>query len=152
MSYAKKNLMDGENIVYSSKLHWVIFLGPVLILIVAISFFNGSGDYGAFRGFLIFLAIIAGIGQFIKFMTTDFIITNKRVIAKMGLVRRKSIEVLLNKVEGIQVDQGILGRILGYGTITIGGTGGTKDPCKDIRSPLEFRKKVQEQIASVQDS
>jgi uncharacterized membrane protein YdbT with pleckstrin-like domain len=129
----------------------VIFLRPVLIFIVAL-FFKVGGDYAFIRGLLIFLAIIAGIGQIITFITSEFIITNKRVIAKIGLIRRKSIEVLLNKVEGIQVNQGILARILGYGTITVGGTGGTKDPFKNIRSPIEFRKKAQEQIASIQDS
>jgi len=129
----------------------VIFLRPVLIFIVAL-FFKVGGDYAFIRGLLIFLAIIAGIDQIITFITSEFIITNKRVIAKIGLIRRKSIEVLLNKVEGIQVNQGILARILGYGTITVGGTGGTKDPFKNIRSPIEFRKKAQEQIASIQDS
>lgn len=129
----------------------MIFLRPVLIFIVAL-FFKVGGDYAFIRGLLIFLAIIAGIDQIITFITSEFIITNKRVIAKIGLIRRKSIEVLLNKVEGIQVNQGILARILGYGTITVGGTGGTKDPFKNIRSPIEFRKKAQEQIASIQDS
>jgi uncharacterized membrane protein YdbT with pleckstrin-like domain len=56
---------------------------------------------------------------------------------------------LLNKVESIQVNQDILGRILGYGSITVSGTGGTKDPFHKIDAPLEFRKKVQEQIASI---
>lgn len=129
----------------------MIFLRPVLIFIVAL-FFKVGGDYAFIRGLLIFLAIIAGISQIIMFITSEFIITNKRVIVKIGLIRRKSIEVLLNKVEGIQVNQGILARILGYGTITVGGTGGTKDPFKNIRSPIEFRKKAQEQIASIQDS
>jgi len=56
---------------------------------------------------------------------------------------------LLNKVEGIQVNQGILGRILGFGSITVSGTGGTKDPFHKIDAPLEFRKKVQEQIEKI---
>jgi hypothetical protein len=60
--------------------------------------------------------------------------------------------VLLNKVEGIQVNQSILGRILEFGSITISGTGGTKNPFHKIDAPLEFRKKAQEQIAVVQDS
>jgi uncharacterized membrane protein YdbT with pleckstrin-like domain len=71
---------------------------------------------------------------------------------RVGFIHRNSLEVLLNKVEGIQVNQGILGRILGFGSITVSGTGGTKDPFHKIDAPLEFRKKAQEQIASVQDS
>ncbi len=71
---------------------------------------------------------------------------------KVGFIRRKSLEVLLSKVEGIQVDQSILGRILGFGSVTIIGTGGTQDQFDMLKSPFEFRRKAQEQIASVQDS
>ena len=63
----------------------------------------------------------------------------------------KSLEMLLNKIEGIQVNQSIFGRLLGFGSITVTGTGGTKDPFHNIAAPFEFRKKAQEQIASVQN-
>ena len=66
---------------------------------------------------------------------------------KTGFIRRNSLETLLTKVEGIQVNQGMLGRILNYGTIIVKGTGGTSNPFHKIDAPLEFRKKVQEQIA-----
>ncbi len=152
MSYIEKNLMNGENILYRGKLHWVVFLWPVIWLIVAIMFFGGRGDTAAVGGLFVLIAIITGIASFINYTTSEFGITNKRVIVKVGFIRRNSLEVLLNKVEGIQVNQGILGRILGFGSITVSGTGGTKDPFHKIAAPLEFRKKAQEQIASVQDS
>ena len=150
MSYIEKNLMNGESIVYRTKLHWVVFLWPIIWLVVAIIFF-GSGGAAAAGGLFILIAILTGIASFINFSTSEFGITNKRVIVKVGFIRRNSLEVLLNKVEGIQVNQGILGRILGFGSITVSGTGGTKDPFHKIDAPLEFRKKAQEQIASVQD-
>jgi len=152
MSYIEKNLMNGESILYRSKLHWVIFLWPVIWFIVAIFFFSNGGDVAAAGGLFVMIAIVAGIASFINFKTSEFGVTNKRVIVKVGFIRRNSLEVLLNKVEGIQVNQGILGRILGFGSITVSGTGGTKDPFHKIDAPLEFRKKVQEQIAAVQDS
>ena len=154
MSYIEKNLMNGESVVYRTKLHWIIFLWPIICVVVAIIFFScGSDEYKYVIGLLIILiAIIAGIASFIEFKTSEFGITNKRVIVKVGFIRRNSLEVLLNKVEGIQVNQGIMGRILGFGSITISGTGGTKDPFHKIDTPLEFRRKAQEQIASVQDS
>ena len=152
MSYIENNLMNGESIVYRTKLHWVVFLWPILWFVVAIMFFSGGGDAAAAGGLFILLAILTGIASFINFKTSEFGITNKRVIVKVGFIRRNSIEVLLNKVEGIQVNQGILGRILGFGSITVSGTGGTKDPFHKIDTPLEFRKRAQEQIASVQDS
>ncbi|PIU51164.1 hypothetical protein COS91_05900 [Candidatus Desantisbacteria bacterium CG07_land_8_20_14_0_80_39_15] len=91
-----------------------------------------------------------GIPVFISFKTSEFGITNKRVLFKIGFIRRNSLEILLTKIEGIQVNQGILGRILNYGTIIVRGTGGTGSPFRKIEAPLEFRKKVQEQIASIQ--
>jgi uncharacterized membrane protein YdbT with pleckstrin-like domain len=75
-------------------------------------------------------------------------VTNRRVLIKVGFIRRHSLELLLPKVEGIAVDQGILGRILGYGTIIVTGTGGTKEPFRNIIAPMEFRKMVQQQTSS----
>lgn len=152
MSYIEKNLMNGENILYRGKLHWVVFLWPVIWFVVAIMFFSGGGDTAAAGGLLVLIAIITGIASFINYKTSEFGITNKRVIVKVGFIRRNSLEVLLNKVEGIQINQGMLGRILGFGSVTVSGTGGTKDPFHKIDAPLEFRRKAQEQIAAVQDS
>jgi len=152
MSYIENNLMNGESVVYRTKLHWIVFLWPIICFVVAIIFFSGGGETSTAAGLCIVYAILTGVVSFINFKTSEFGITNKRVIVKVGFIRRNSIEVLLNKVEGIQVSQGILGRILGFGSITISGTGGTKDPFHKIDAPLEFRKRAQEQIALVQDS
>ncbi len=152
MSYIEKNLMNGEKILYRVNLHWVVFLWPITWLALAIILFSKGGDAAASGGIVILIAIITGIRAFINYKTSEFGVTSKRVIVKVGFIRRNSLEVLLNKVEGIQVNQGILGRILGFGSITISGTGGTKDPFHKIDAPFEFRKKVQEQIEAVQDS
>ncbi len=152
MSYIEKNLMNGESILYQGKLHWAIFLWPATWLAIAIMFFGGGSQTAPAGGLFVLIAILTGITSFINYKTSEFGITNKRVIVKVGFIRRSSVEVLLNKVEGIQVNQGILGRILGFGSIVVGGTGGTKDPFHKISEPLEFRKQAQEQIASVQDS
>jgi uncharacterized membrane protein YdbT with pleckstrin-like domain len=152
MSYIEKNLMSGESILYRTNLHWAVFLWPVIWLVVAIMLFSGGGRNAVLGVVFMLIAIVTGIGAFIRFSTSEFGITNKRVIVKVGWIRRNSLEVLLNKVEGIQVNQGILGRILGYGSITVSGTGGTKDPFHKISAPLEFRRKAQEQIATVQES
>ncbi len=74
------------------------------------------------------------------------------MLIKTGFMGRRSLEILLTKVEGIGVEQGILARILGYGSITVGGTGGSKEAFHRINSPFEFRKQVQEQIATVEDA
>ena len=152
MSYIEQNLMNGENVLYQARLHWVIFLWPAIIFIIAIMYCIVGGEGAVFGGLLIFIGIITGVISIIKYRTSEFGITNKRVIVKVGFISRNSLEVLLNKVEGIQVNQDILGRIFDYGSITISGTGGTKDPFHKIEAPFDFRKKAQEQIAAIQDS
>ena len=150
MSYIAKNLVNDENILYQTKLHWAIFLSSAILFGLSVYFFIREASEAG--GFFFLIAMASGISSFINYKTSEFGITNKRVIVKVGFIRRNSVEVLLNKVEGIQVNQGILGRILGFGSITVSGTGGTKNPFHKIDAPLEFRRKVQEQIAAVQDS
>ena len=80
------------------------------------------------------------LAAWVIYISTELAITNKRIIAKSGLIERKTMEMFLEKVESIQVDQGILGRILDFGSITFSGTGGDKSPVRNISAPLEFRK------------
>lgn len=151
MNYIEQNLMNGESIVYRGHLHWVIFLVPAFFLIAAISL--AAGDSGtALAAILSGIGVILAIIQVINYKNSEYVITNKRIMIKVGFIRRQSLEILLNKVEGIYVNQNITGRILGFGTIQVNGTGGTKEPFKNIVAPLDFRKKAQEQLAIVQDS
>jgi uncharacterized membrane protein YdbT with pleckstrin-like domain len=162
MGYIDENLMNDEHVVYRSKLHWIIFLVPIIFAILGFLFilaflaflFEGAGK-GAmeilwFVFFSFLIAIILAILTSICRKTSEFGITNKRVLMKMGFIMRDSLEIFLTKVEGIQVRQGILGRIFNYGTIVVKGTGGTRNIFCVIEDPMEFRKKVQEQIASIQ--
>ncbi len=150
MGYIEDNLMSGEKVIYRAKLHWMVFSGPIIFAVIAYMFFAGGGDIAAAGGFFLLIAIMWGVSAFITFKTSEFAVTNMRVLIKVGWIRRNSLETLLTKVEGVQVNQGILGRILNYGTIIIRGTGGTHNPFRKIAAPLEFRKRVQEQIASMQ--
>jgi len=144
MGYIDQNLMSGENVIHRTKIHWVIFLWPAIFLLIAmIGFASKSGTVG---GIFIVLAILTGLRSVITYSTSEFGVTNKRILIKVGFIRRNSLEILLTKVEGIQVNQGILGRILDYGTIVVTGTGGSKQTFHKISTPLEFRKKSQEQI------
>ena len=81
------------------------------------------------------------------FLTSEFAITNYRVVFKVGFIRRRTIEILLAKVETISIDQPVLGRLLGYGTVVVVGTGGSKETFPRIRAPLEFRHHVYEQLS-----
>ncbi len=134
MRYLDKVMFGDEEILYEADEHWVIFLGPLLLVPV----------FGIGIPFL--------IAAFVHRATTDLAFTNKRVIGKWGLVSRHTIEQRLEKIEGVQVRQGILGRMLDYGAIVITGTGGSLTPIENIADPLSFRRAVNEAIDKMRAS
>jgi uncharacterized membrane protein YdbT with pleckstrin-like domain len=90
------------------------------------------------------LILLLRIG--IYFFTTEFGLTNKRIVAKTGFIKRTSMEIMLSKVESITVNQPILGRIFGFGTIIVTGSGGTRQRFPMIGKPMELRQMVNKQI------
>jgi uncharacterized membrane protein YdbT with pleckstrin-like domain len=155
MSYVDRNLLPGEEVVYRTKVHWIVFAAPVLVFLVAVLILiasaGGNQDHAAGSGIGIAFVIVAGalaFGRWVVWLSSEFAVTNKRVLIKVGFIQRHSLELLLQKVEGIGVDQGIWGRVLDYGTIIVTGTGGTKEPFKNIAAPLEFRKQVQSRVTA----
>lgn len=147
MSYIDKNLMNDEVIIYRAKMHWIIFLQPFIFLAIGILLI--PSPVAAIFPLFIAVGIFMLIPAFITFKTYEFALTNKRVIAKFGFIKRRSIDVLLNRVEGILLNQSILGRLLGYGSVSVSGTGGARDPFPMIADPLKLRLKVQEQISNL---
>ena len=95
---------------------------------------------------LVLGAIFFGIGL-VRRNATEMAVTNKRVIVKSGLADRRTIELLLQRIESIAVEEPALGRLLGYGTVIVRGTGGTPEVFPQIASPLKFREQVQRQIS-----
>ncbi len=117
--YIENNLIKGEKVEFETSYHWVIFVSLKAVV-------------------TLFLYPV-----FIRY-TDEFVITNKRIVVKTGFISRKTLEMNLSKIETVHVDQSILGRILNYGTITIIGTGGTRESFPLIDDPLKFRKRFQE--------
>jgi uncharacterized membrane protein YdbT with pleckstrin-like domain len=146
MGYVDSNLLPNEHVTYRARLHRIIYLLPACVIIVAIIAAVLGGVWLALCLGVIGLLLL--LPPWIRSISSEFAVTNKRVLVKVGLVRRHSLELLLQKVEGIGVDQGILGRILGYGTITVSGTGGTREAFPMIAHPLEFRRQVQASLAA----
>jgi uncharacterized membrane protein YdbT with pleckstrin-like domain len=147
MGYVESNLLPNEQITYRAKLHWIIYVLPVIVFLIAIAVALAGGGWIAGMAIAI-VGFVLLLPPWIKASSSEFAITNKRVLIKVGLIRRHSLELLLQKVEGIGVDQGVLGRILGYGTITVSGVGGTKETFQMISNPLEFRRQVQASLAA----
>lgn len=105
-----------------------------------------DGGNGVIGGVLLLFAFISLLRAFITKSSTELAVTSKRVIAKVGLIRRNTTELNHSKVESFRVDQGILGRIFGYGTIVVCGTGGGKNGIPNIDSPMDFRRNAMETI------
>jgi uncharacterized membrane protein YdbT with pleckstrin-like domain len=147
-SYVEKNLLNSESITYRAYLSRIIYLRAALLLIVGVVLALYSQTFSAPSVLLFIAAAVGFIAAFIKRATSEFAVTNKRIILKVGLIRRRSMEIMLNKVESIDVSQGIIGRVLNFGSIAVVGTGGTKDPFHRISKPLGFRRAVQEQLAN----
>jgi hypothetical protein len=100
-------------------------------------------------GVLIGAALLAMLKAVIRRHASEFAVTDRRVLLKQGLFGSKSLEILLAKVESIYVEQGLLGRILDYGSLVVIGTGGTQDVYGEMASPMAFRRAIQEQIGAV---
>ncbi len=96
------------------------------------------------------LLILFACGTFalacIRRNATEMAVTNKRIIIKVGFLTKRTIELFLSKVESVGVEQTLFGRMMGYGSITVRGTGGTNEPFIHVANPLEFRRQVQHQI------
>jgi len=151
MSYVEKTLQPHETIIYQTRLHWIVFLPAIAVAVggaAAIVFSGRAGDATLVKlvttlGYaLILFAAVMAISMWVQFVSTEMAITNRRVVAKIGFIWRRTIEMERQKVESVSVDQSILGRMLDYGTIIVRGTGSTLEPMVHIDSPLEFRNKL----------
>ena len=146
MSYVDSNLLEGESVLYRTRLHWKLFVAPILfglIVAVPVAWIALYGTWSAFAWIPLGIAVLWLLARLIKRQTSEFVVTNKRVLMKVGVFTTRSIELLLTKVEAITVHQSLPGRLLGYGDIVLTGSGGTNEPFSTIQSPLAFRNAVQ---------
>jgi uncharacterized membrane protein YdbT with pleckstrin-like domain len=118
-SYVNKHLIRDETVAHETKLHWVIFFSLKSIFTLTIY-------------------------AWLKRWLWEFVITNRRIVIKEGLIARRTFEMNLSKIETVNVDQTVMGRILNYGSITIIGTGGTRETFHNIARPMAFRQAFQE--------
>lgn len=147
MSYIDKNLMKDEQIIYRASIHWSVYLWTFIwtILCVYISLVHRN-LLGVLFGFL---AIVSLCQAVLYKKTSEYVVTNKRLILKRGIISRKSVESMLTKCEGVLLEQSILGRVLGYGTLIVT-TGGVTTKFPKIKDPVIFRNYINYQIDEVQ--
>lgn len=146
MSYINSALLPNEHLILKAKIHWIIYVSALIILAIGLILcFRGGGSGLEVIGFI--LSVI-GIAKLLKAWlycySTELAITSTRIIAKYGFIRRNTIELKHDKMESLNVDQGIIGRILNYGSVSVIGTGGSRAPIPYIANPLQFKKKALE--------
>lgn len=140
MSYIEENLLPGEQILYTTKVHWLIYGMAIFMLLIAGATYWFFPDYPAAAWFLLLLAFISGVRAFIARNTTEYGITSQRIIVKTGWVSRMTVEQQLPRIESVNFTQTVWGRVFGYGTVLLHGTGSGVTPISGIDNPLEFHK------------
>ncbi|HQT68004.1 MAG TPA: PH domain-containing protein [Acetobacteraceae bacterium] len=134
MNYVEKSLGTGEFIVYEGRLHWMIYVPGILLCLTVV-------------GAVIGLPML--IYQFLRRRTTLFAVTNRRVVMRVGILSTNAIEMIISRIEAVDVTQTLLGRMLNYGTVMLIGTGGSREPFRFLTDPARFRSAVQDEAASV---
>jgi uncharacterized membrane protein YdbT with pleckstrin-like domain len=150
MNYVRRVLQPGEAVVHVTRIHPIIFLPAILwfvaavvLLIAALSFTGDLRIAGqALAVFCLIFAAASALPAFLRRISTELAVTDRRVIYKSGIIARHTLEMNRGKVESVDVDQSVLGRFIGFGTIVVRGTGGSLEPIRMISDPLTFRSHI----------
>lgn len=169
MSYVERNLVSGETLLYRTRHHWLVLVGPVIaglvlsvpglaLLIESVALRDTAGlavgsSTVSPKVMAILGAVLVGTAIVIlaygvaKRNATEMAVTNRRVLIKTGIASRRTLDLMLSRVESIGVEESTFGRMLGYGSVIVRGTGGTPEPFVMIAHPQDFRRAVQQQIS-----
>ena len=142
MSYVDSVLQPGETVRYRGDIHWKVYVPGLLVLVVGLLCFS-LGPFGAVLGVIVVIAAACLLAwAWLQRATTEIAVTNRRIIYKRGFIERRTIEMNMDKVESVDVNQSVLGRLLDYGDIIVRGTGASLEPFRGIGAPLDFRNHV----------
>jgi uncharacterized membrane protein YdbT with pleckstrin-like domain len=152
MSYLARILQPDEKVLYDGRLHWIIYDRALLWLLIAAVCgiaFNFPGDPHGLKfaalslGFIFAgLGVITAIHAWWRSFTTEIAVTTTRVIYKSGFIRRHTVEMNMDKVESVDVDQSLLGRLLDYGSVRVRGTGASLERLDRVAHPLALRNAI----------
>jgi uncharacterized membrane protein YdbT with pleckstrin-like domain len=146
MAYYKKVLQPDETVKFVGKLHWIVYRHAILLAILAAvptvlsSSLPGFGPL--LTAALLLLALLSFLSAWFVRVTTEIVVTSKRVIHKVGWISRQTEEMNITKVETVDVDQTLAGRLFGFGHVSIRGIGGSWEPLRWIARPLDLRNAV----------
>lgn len=129
MPYIEESLSAGEQIVGFFRLHWISWSWMVLWIVLAIP--------------TVGITLILALYEFLRLRSIEQGVTNKRVIYKKGIISRNSEEMKLNSIETVEIDQGIPGRILGFGDVTVTGRGLSSVVFKTVEDPMAVKRQIE---------
>ena len=155
MGYIENNLMNDEEVVIVVRLHPVILVGPAMMFSFLLGTFSLVQDE-----IVLLIPVVIGLAysgvrllqRLLYYVTTEYGITSKRVLGKTGFIWRRSLDIVLAKVEAVRLNQSLFGRVFNYGTIDVTGSGGTEEKLRYIPDPLAFRNSIQEQLSDENQS
>jgi membrane protein YdbS with pleckstrin-like domain len=147
-SYAQATLQSDEQVLYNTSISPLIIVGatlailPVLLIWVPLTF-GIATTFSSAAWLLLLVPLLIPLTAFINYKSSELVITDRRILIKVGFIQRRTLEMFISKVESVAVNQGLFGRIFDYGTVTIRGTGGSAEPFRTIPCPIEFRNCIQ---------
>lgn len=149
-AYARATIADNEQVIYKTSVHWVLFIRYAIATLLLLVFVALPLAY-LIQAFLTWkigwlflpLVLLILVPPTLTFMTSELVVTNRRVLIKTGAISRQTLEMFISKIESVGVDQSFLGRMLDFGTVIIRGTGGSEEPFNTIAHPIRFRNAVQ---------
>jgi hypothetical protein len=147
-SYTAATLQADERPLHQTNIHWMALSGSViaallsLIVIVPIAMFAAWKNF-YWAWFLVVIPVGILVSASVTVRTSELVITDRRVLIKVGFIQRHTFEMFISKIESVAVFQSMLGRVFDYGTVTIRGTGGSSESFATIAAPLQFRDAIQ---------
>jgi uncharacterized membrane protein YdbT with pleckstrin-like domain len=151
MRYVERILQPGETVLYRGRIHWIIYLPAIIMMLLAVAALaglaaaktNGTAYSWMFvSGAFLLASGVTLASAWFKRWTTEIDVTNRRIVYKRGFIKRHTVEMNMDKVESVDVDQSIMGRLLDYGDVEISGTGEGWEPLYRIGHPLKLRNCV----------
>lgn len=148
-TYVDRVLEPGESVRYRTTVSWIVYIPSVVLAAIALAALLVGIDYPDRDRFSWFVATISAMVAMCNFAyawfrrwTTEIAVTDRRVILKRGFIRRATMEMNLAKVESVDVDQTLSGRLFNYGNVTIRGTGSSFEILRTVDAPLKLRSTV----------
>lgn len=157
MAYVENTLMDNEKVLMLTNPHKVVLLPSIVAFMLTIVFsilasrlpllstpiYSTVSFYTIVITVMLCYAVIKLLHGIICYRTSEYAITNMRVVMKRGVINRVALELMLNRLEAVKVKQSLLGQMFNYGTVELVGVGGTNDAFEYVPKPMYFRQKIQ---------